>query len=152
MITMSDVISAKRLELDLQSTTPAGAIHEVAGLLRGDERVLDWSGLVGSLRYANSCIASQSGHAICIPHARTSFVSTMVMAAGRSREGVWFEENALRVHYLFVIGVPVAMASDYLRIIGAIARIFKVPENEEALLNTANKQAFLDLLAAGEMK
>ena len=51
-----------------------------------------------------------------------------------------------------MIGVPVALAADYLRIIGALARIFKDPATKEKLRQTQNAEEFLQLLASAEMK
>ena len=151
MITIQDVLLPKHILLDLKATASPGAIYEVAESLRGDERVLDWETLYEGLRDGNSCVVNESGYGMCIPHARTGGVSAMVMAAGRSEEGIVFESPAIRVHYIFVIGVPEAMAADYLRIIGALARIVKSPKTEAALRAAATRQEFRDLLAAGEL-
>ena len=151
MITIQDVLSPKHTLLDLKSPTAEGAIYDVAALLKGDERVLDWTAMYEGLKDGNSCIANESGFGMCIPHVRTSAVSAMAMAAGRSVEGIVFDSRKIRVHYIFVIAVPEAMASDYLRIIGALARIVKSPEIEPALRAAATRQEFRDLLAAGEL-
>ena len=151
MITIEDVLSSKHTLLELKSDTAAGAVYEVAELLKGDDRVSDWNLFYQQLKDGNSCIANREGFGMCIPHARTSGVSSMVMAAGRSREGIVFESSHVRVHYIFVIGVPAALASDYLRIIGALARIIKSPATETALRAATTRQEFRDTLAAGEL-
>jgi mannitol/fructose-specific phosphotransferase system IIA component (Ntr-type) len=69
----------------------------------------------------------------------------MVMSVGRALEG----EQAL---YIFVIGVPVALASDYLRIIGALARIFKDPQSERELRTAKTSEEFVELLVEREMR
>jgi len=153
MITISDILTPKRVLLEVTSTTREAAILEVAQLLRGDERVRDWNAFVGAIKVGSSCIATESGRGICIPHARTNQVSTMVMAAGRSTNGIWFEgEGGSRVlaHYIIVIGVPVALAADYLRIIGAIARTFRSAKSEAALRAAGTKEEFIRLLAINE--
>ena len=151
MITIQDVLSPKHTLLDLKATASAAAIYEVADLLRNDERVLDWNTLYQGLKDGNSCIANRSGFGMCIPHARTSAVSAMTMACGRSIAGIPFDPPGILVNYIFVIAVPEAMASDYLRIIGALARIVKSPDIEPALRAATTRQEFRDLLAAGEL-
>ncbi len=153
MITIDDILSPRRVLLDLTATTQGSAIHEIAGLLKGDERVVDWNGFVASLKNGGSCVSNENGYGLCIPHARTNCVTAMVMAAGRSRDGILFDtvEGPMRIHYIFVIGVPLAMASDYLRIIGALARMFRSPQNEAELRRARNPQEFIAMLAASEM-
>ncbi len=150
MISIDDILFPNRVCLELAATTAAPAVLEVAQRLRGDAHVLDWNGFFGELKAGNSCIANENGYGVCIPHARTRHVSSMVMAAGRARQGIWFDDAKVQVHYIFVIGVPVALAADYLRIIGALARIFRSPRNEQALREAETKEAFIRLLTAGE--
>jgi PTS system nitrogen regulatory IIA component len=76
----------------------------------------------------------------------------MVMAAGYSQAGIGRGEGKPRVHYVFVIGVPVTMAADYLRIVGALARIFIKAEDDPQLLSAGSAQEFIDLLARREME
>jgi mannitol/fructose-specific phosphotransferase system IIA component (Ntr-type) len=151
MITIQDVLSARHVALEIEANTPAAAIHEIASLLKGDERVTDWNRFYDALHDGNSCVASETGLGMCIPHARTSSVSSMVMAVGRSVEGIAFASRNVTVHTIFVIGVPEAMASDYLRIIGALARIVKSPEGAAALREATTRLEFLEALIAGEM-
>ena len=154
MITIGDILSPKQVTLELTATTRESAILEVAQLLRGDERVRDWNGFVGAIKTGNTCMANEAGFGVCIPHARTNEVSSMVMAVGRARKGIWFGEEGdperVLAHYIIVIGVPVALAADYLRIIGAIARTFRSSKSEAALRGAATKQGFIQLLTENE--
>jgi mannitol/fructose-specific phosphotransferase system IIA component (Ntr-type) len=97
-------------------------------------------------------VAAAGGTEICIPHTRTGSVTGMVMSAGRSRNGIVVRDAELPVHFVFVIGVPVALAADYLRIIGALARIFKEPAAKDGLRQAKTADEFLELLGAAEMK
>ncbi len=151
MTTIKDILFPEHLQLDLSAATAAGAIHQIAELLRGDERVSDWNKFCGNLKTGNACLTNESGYGICIPHARTAAVSSMVAAAGRSASGIVFDNEGLRVHYIFVIGVPAPLASDYLRIIGALARTFRSLKCEAALRTAATQEEFLEVLAASEI-
>ena len=151
MMTFEDILTPKQFQLELTSTTAAAAVHEVAELLKSNAKVVNWPEFVESLKAGKSCFSNDEGYGICIPHARTHHVSSMVMAGGRSSKGIFFEDAGIRVSYIFVIGVPVAMAADYLRIIGALARIFRSPVIESKLREAGTKQEFLDLLVASEM-
>ena len=150
MITIADILQPRGIDLDLKPTTPQEAVFQVASLLKDDERVADWTAFYNGLASRNPCIAANEEFEICIPHARTNAVSSMVMSAGRSTAGILFAGAQAKVHYIFVIGVPAALAADYLRIIGALARIFKDPTVE--LNATTTTGEFLRILSSMEMK
>jgi mannitol/fructose-specific phosphotransferase system IIA component (Ntr-type) len=152
MITIADILLPSDIDLDVKMTNRQEAINHVAALLKEDDRVNDWSAFYAGLASKQPCVAAAGGSEICIPHARTDGVSTMVMSAGRSTKGIVIEEAGTRVHFIFVIGVPVALAADYLRIIGALARMFKNPLTKEHLWQAKGPEEFLRLLAEAEMR
>lgn len=126
-------------------------------MLRGHPKVKNWQVFTQSLRPGATCTANENGYGLCIPHARTNEVSGMVMAAGRSRAGIVFpsaevDGEEVRVYYLLVVGVPVALAQEYLRTIGALARTFRSTQGEFALRSARTPDEFIETLAAGVMK
>ena len=90
MITIGDILRTKRIDLQLKVTAPEEAIYEVAMLLKDDERVNDWNALYSGLISRSPGMAGDGDFEICIPHARTNAVSSMVMAVGRSEAGIVF--------------------------------------------------------------
>lgn len=152
MTTISDILEPEHIDLDLKMTNQHEAINHVASLLKEDERVTDWNAFYQGLLSRQPCLAGAGGTDICIPHARTDGVSGMVMSAGRSEAGIIVPDAEWPVRFIFVIGVPVALAADYLRIIGALTRIFKAAQNRDRLRQARQPAEFLELLAAAEMK
>jgi mannitol/fructose-specific phosphotransferase system IIA component (Ntr-type) len=152
MITIADILHPEDIDLELKMTNQEEAINHVAALLKEDDRVTDWNAFYKGLQSQQPCIGAAGGTGVCIPHTRSQSVTGMVMSAGRSRNGIVSKEAQGAVHFLFVIGVPVALAADYLRIIGALARIFKDPDIKEKLRQTGDVEEFLQLLASAEMK
>ena len=153
MITVADILPAAHITLDLVATTPRGAIEEVAALMKSDVAVVDWSALLAGVHAVAPCLPeTEGGFAICIPHTRGECVSTMVMSVGRSAAGVSFPEVELPVRYLFCIAAPRALAADYLRIVGLLARVFKDPSAECELRDATTPADFIALLSRREAK
>jgi mannitol/fructose-specific phosphotransferase system IIA component (Ntr-type) len=152
MITIADILHPENIDLDLKMTNQEEAINRVATLLREDERVTDWGVFYDGLASKQPCVAAVGGTDLCIPHTRTNSVTGMVMSAGRSSHGIMVNEAAVPVHFIFVIGVPLALAADYLRIIGALARIFKNPGMKQRLREAKDPEEFVQVLASAEMK
>ena len=153
MITIEDILNPKHIRLDLEHTNSEELIYNVAALLKTDGHVRDWQTFYDGLKARDTCIYDERGVRLCIPHVRTNSVSMMVMAVGRSTipPSESDEYSGPGVQYTFVIGVPIALASDYLRIIGALARIFKKKETEARLRTAATPAEFLAELVKKEM-
>ncbi len=153
MITLADILPPEHVHLDLTATSPHGAIEEVAAPLKSDVAVNDWPALLAGLHASAPCLPEAGGgFAICIPHTRGECVSAMVMSVGRSTAGIAFDGQGLPVHYIFCIGVPRALAADYLRIVGLLARIFKDPAAERELRAAETPASFIALLSRREAK
>ena len=153
MITIADTLTADRVELASTAPDHRTAIALVADLLHNAPDVLDWPALYEGLRGSCPCLAESDGaFAICLPHARTDAVAAMVMSVGRFDAGVTFPGCAPLVRYIFCIGVPKALANDYLRIVGLLARILKEPAAEAQLHTAATPRDFLARLSALEAK
>ena len=151
MITIADILLPAHIDLDVKQTNQQEAVLHVANLLRNDERVLDWTGFYEGLTVRPPTLAAGSDFEICIPHARTNCVASMIMSIGRSTEGIAVPGREMRMHYIFAIGVPTAWAADYLRIVGALARIFKNPQAEAQLRSMDSVEAFVAILREKEL-
>lgn len=152
MITLPDALRPEHVVLDLAATTPAAAIKTMSLPLRNDPRVIDWPGFVEALSQQPACRTADAGVGLYFAHARTTAVSDIVISAARLSPELPCAEIGSPVRYVFCIGVPQTMAADYLRLVGALMRIFKDPETEEALHTAATRQAFVEILGRLEIK
>ncbi len=153
MITISDILHPKNIALDLRAKEAKSAIDEVTALLKSNPGVSDWEALYKGVHSAAPCLPEPAGgFSLCIPHTRGECVSSMVMSVGRSEAGIVFPGVALPVRYLFCIGVPRALAADYLRIVGLLARVFKDRTAEEELRVIETGEDFVNRLSRREAK
>lgn len=153
MITIADTLLAEDVVLNLAPDTPEAAIDHAARLLMDDERVIDWSEFYRVLRAHPPCrVSDELEFGICIPHARTGAVSEMVMSAVRLSREIYFPDCPQPIRYVFCIGVPQALAADYLRITGALMRLFKEPDAEMELRRSASAREFIEVLCRLEKK
>jgi PTS system nitrogen regulatory IIA component len=147
MISIADTLDLDRIRLKLTSTNRAEAIRETADLLRTASEVLDWEALCEGLIRSAPCLAEHGrDFSICLPHVRTDAVHTMVMSVGRAVPGIVVPDLPEPARYIFCIGVPKALDSDYLRIVGLLTRILKAPVAEAELRTAATAEDFLDVL------
>ena len=152
MITIADILRPEHVALEIAARTSEEAIAEVAAPLRTDARVLEWDAVLTGFFKVAPCLPASPEFAICIPHTRTNQVSSLVMSVGRSVEGITFPASTVPVRYVFCIGVQLALAADYLRIVGLLARIVKDPAAEELLRAAATGLEFVQALSRLEAK
>ena len=149
---ISDLLKTGQVNLQLKSTDGTGAIREVAELLRENPAVISFDGFYGELEAREQVETTCLGNGIAFPHARTDHIKSMVLAVGRSPEGVHFKSCNQIVHLLFTIGTPKRMATDYLSVVGGLARILKEAKLREALMTAPDTATFVSIIAAAEKK
>jgi mannitol/fructose-specific phosphotransferase system IIA component (Ntr-type) len=152
MISIRQILQPGHVNLSLSSTQSDSAVGEVLASLSGDIRILQWNALKESVLQRNAPAMDAVGCGIIIAHGRTDAVGSLVMAAGRSNEGFPSGGAKKNVHLVFVAGIPSALNSEYLRVVGTIARLCSKPELVQKLLSAGSPSAFIDILCSGETR
>jgi len=152
MISISDILLPGQVNLALTAADQAGGVDQVLAGLKGDSRVQNWGTLVQVVTERNAPALTCNDCGICIAHGRTNAVSSLVMAAGRSTGGLVSPEIREKVRLIFVAGIPSAFDAEYLRIVGAIARLCRDKILFDRLLNVQDPGEFVSLLSSGEPK
>lgn len=143
---LTDLLSENQVKLDLREETHLDALREIVNLFESNPHVHDLNGLHEALLAREKINSTVVGNGIAFPHARTDLVDQIVLAVGRSKAGVKFENSPDPVHLIFVIGTPKALISDYLVCVGALARFVKNKEVCDKLMRAATAQEFIQLL------
>lgn len=149
---LSKLLDPARITLAVQSTKRTAAINEVARLLETHPDVTNFQHFYNELlareRQDTTCL----GNELALPHARTEHVKKIVLAVGRSEEGVFFENGNQTVRLLFILGTPKANPTDYLMVVSALCKILKDATNRDALLSAATPEEFIKVLITAEEK
>jgi mannitol/fructose-specific phosphotransferase system IIA component (Ntr-type) len=150
MISIRQILQPGHVNLFLSAMEQPSAVEEVLTSLRGDIRVLDWNALRVAVVQRNAPAISASPCGIVIAHGRTNAVNSLVMAAGRTLEGLNAAGIPELVRLVFVVGIPAALNNEYLRVVGTIARLCSKPDIVGELLATTAPDAFIEMFAASE--
>jgi mannitol/fructose-specific phosphotransferase system IIA component (Ntr-type) len=142
----TSLLSPEALDLDLAASDANTAIDLVAQRLVGHPEILHFPKFLDELLARERLTSTVMGHGIAIPHARTNSVRQIVVAAGRSREGIWFESGQQKIHLLFVIGVPPHMVREYLALLSELSRRLKDPTVRDRLMDADCAETFLATL------
>ena len=142
-----DLLNPQHVVLDLVARNEPDALRELVATF-GQEATNDRTALLRDLIAREQLQSTNAGNGVAFPHARTDVVERIVLAIGRSREGVVFRDTEPPVHLLFLIGTPPAMVRDYLVCIGTLARLCRNRDMRERLLNAPTAERLIDELRA----
>lgn len=149
---LSTLLDPSRIRLHVQSGKRTVALNEVARLLDGHADVTNFQGFYNELLARERLDTTCLGNEIALPHARTEHVQKIVMAVGRSDQGVLFENSNQTVKLMFVLGTPKSNPTDYLQVVSALCKIFKDPANRDSLMSATTPEAFIAAIVAAEEK
>lgn len=140
---LSKLLDPARITLAIQSTKRTNAINEVAKLLESHPDVANFQGFYNELLARERLDTTCLGNEIALPHARTEHVKKIVLAVGRSTDGVLFENSNQTVKLMFVLGTPKNNPTDYLILVGALCRLIKDAPSRDALMAAPTPEAFI---------
>lgn len=143
---LTALLSASCISLQLQATKRTVAINEVARLLDGHPEVTNFQGFYNELLARERLDTTCLGNEVALPHARTEHVRSIVLAVGRSTQGVLFENSNQMVKLLFVLGTPKSNPGDYLQVVSALCKLLKEPANRDALMRAATPEDFIEVV------
>ena len=148
MIRIRETLLPDHVILGLTARSRDEGIRQLAESLRSDSRVVNWKEFLRALtgNGAGGKVNLQCG--VAMPHSRTAAVTNMVMAFGRLKEVV--QETDRPIQFLVLVGIPVAMDSEYLRLVGTLMRVFR-SDKLRSKLRYANKPAeIIEIFEKGE--
>jgi mannitol/fructose-specific phosphotransferase system IIA component (Ntr-type) len=149
---LSNLLSPERIILSLQSTKRTAALQETARLLEADPNVANFQGFYNELLARERLDTTCLGNEVALPHARTEHVKKIVLAVGRSTQGVLFENSNQIVKLMFVLGTPKNNPTDYLILVGALCRLIKDESSRAALMAAPTPEAFISAVVDLENK
>jgi mannitol/fructose-specific phosphotransferase system IIA component (Ntr-type) len=150
MSLVSRSLLEKDVHLSLRATDPVDALEELFRNLVADPRVLDWKKLRESLAVSTRTEPFREVPcAMFLHHSRTSAVSGLVLASGRSTHGLMVPGRPEPCRLLFIAAIPEALDNDYLRVLGAISRICRDPASLGKLLSAGDPSSFISLIEEG---
>src|SRR5450755_4740890 len=147
---ISSLLKPEQIKMELAQQQRCNAINEVAQLLQANPNVTNFAGFYEELLARERIESTCLGNEIAFPHARTDSLKGMVLAIGRSTTGVWFENSGQSVKLIFVIGTPKRMVTDYLSVVGGLARLLKDAGTRDKLINAPTVEDFIATLTQAE--
>ncbi len=136
----ASLVSPSRVRLDVPAPTREAAVEAAAVLLRDDERLGAWEDFRASIGERQVVDVEGCGGCVVLAHGRGQAVKELALSAVR-----WASADGPRL--VFVFAIPAAMAEEYLRKVGALARVCREPAKLDVLRAAATPEEFSARLA-----
>ena len=144
---ISDHISEKTICLDLENTTKDDVIRELSELLKESEYVTDFDVFLKDVFEREKLGATGIGNGIAIPHARTDAVHNIIIAFGRSSQGIDFNGvDDKPAKLVFLMGTPKKDVNKYLQVLAHLTRLLKKESFRQKLLEAQNAGEILNAI------
>jgi mannitol/fructose-specific phosphotransferase system IIA component (Ntr-type) len=145
-IALADLIDPKQIALNLRARAQSEAMREMVDLLVANGKIDNAGRFLNKIQERERTSSTYAADGIAFPHARTKLVDQIVVAIGRSEAGIPWTGKGEVAHLIFLIAVPEKLVSDYLVVVGAIARITKDRPLRTLLLHAESVGEFVATL------
>ncbi len=154
-MTLASLLKPGQILPRMRSKERWSAIVELVDLLvaQGKVKEPDRESVLAALKQREETMSTGIGFGIAIPHATSERVSEVVVAFGRSLEGIEFEslDNA-PVRFIVLFISPKNEYQQHLRTLAAIAKQLNDRNVREALAQADDEQAILKVFEAKAVK
>ena len=143
---IGDYLKDTQIILELSGSTKDEVIRELARTLKANPKVEDFDAFIGDTFQREEFSTTGIGHQIAIPHARTEAVSDIVIAFGRSPQGMDFASlDGEAVKLVFLIGTPKRrQLSTYLSVLARLTRLLEKASFRQNLLDAKSSAEIIE--------
>ena len=131
----------------LNATTKNAAIDEMVELVCSSNMVIDKGQLLNDIKDRENLVTTGVGYGVAFPHAKTKSVKGIVIAFGRSDNGIDFDAMDHRpVKLFFLIAAPEDAIGAHLNVMARLSYLMKSEENRNKLFESASPGDVLALI------
>ena len=142
---IQELLSASRVNFNLQATTKSEVINELIDILDADGKLSDKEQYKAAVLHRETEFSTGIGMGIAIPHAKDSSVKEAALTLGISAKGLDYESlDETPAHIFFLIAVPADSNDVHLKVLSFISRKLM---HQEVRDNLMSAKTYEDVLA-----
>jgi len=150
---ISELIGTDHMILDLAAQDKFQAISELIKILGNSEYVVNQQDFVDHTIQREKDFPTGLENGTALPHSRTTAVTDLIMAFGRSKQGVDFgAPDGKPAHLIFLFGVPRGEVKDYLKTIAQLSRMLKQDRFRKGLMRAREPKGVLSEIRETERR
>lgn len=132
---------------DLKTTDKQAVLEELVDLVSTSNMVGDRNLLAKDINERENLVTTGVGYGVAFPHAKTRAVKGIVIAFGRSTDGIDFDAMDHKpVHLFFLIAAPEDAIGAHLNVMARLSYLMKSEDNRQKLLQATSPGDVLALI------
>jgi fructose-specific phosphotransferase system IIA component len=144
---LSNLIEEDLMSFELSSEGKDDVIGELVDLAAQSKLVRDRDLLLEEVLKREKLVTTGVGHGVAFPHAKTRAMKGIVIAFGRSTDGVSFAAMDHKpVRLFFLIAAPEDTIGAHLNVMARLSFLMKSQENRDRLLAAKNAGEVMEVL------
>lgn len=148
---LSELLSVERIKIPLESGSKDDLLRELVGVCAESHGIEDRADVLRAVREREAVLSTGIGNGVAIPHGKSSAVTGLRMAAGRSAEPVEFDAlDGQPVSLFFLLVGPESAAGPHIKALSRISRLVRKDEVRERLIAARTAEDFLRALQDAE--
>jgi nitrogen PTS system EIIA component len=148
---LNQIFKMEYINANLSAKTKDEALAELVNtIIRGGLK-LNSSYILDILKQRESLGSTGIGEGVAIPHGKISDLSDIVVAFGRSIEGIAYDSlDSKRVHLFFLLLAPENSAGQHLKILAKISKMLKEVNFRKKLLKAGSQSDLYNIIMEQE--
>ncbi len=123
----------------LQAKNKTDALQELVQTIIDGGLKLDLAAVMEVLQQREKLGSTGIGDGVAIPHGKIPLLPELVVAFGRSKEGISFDSiDGKPVHIFFLLLAPENSAGQHLKVLAKISKMLKVVDFRKKLMDAKN--------------
>jgi fructose-specific phosphotransferase system IIA component len=148
---LTDLLTIDRIKIPLQAGTKEEVLRELVQVITQHDRVSEPDEVLRAVREREAVLSTGIGNGVAIPHGKSSMVTDLVMAAGRTASPVDFDSlDGQPVQLLFMLVGPETAAGPHIKALSRISRLIRRDTVREQLIKAQTAEEFFQGLKEAE--
>ena len=144
---LAQILKLEFLNDNLQAKTKTEVLAELSGMIVKGSPKLDQSQILDVLQKREKLGSTGIGDGIAIPHGKIGALEDLVVAFGRSRNGVAFDSiDGKPVHLFFLLLAPENCTGQHLKALAKISKMLKANNFRRNLMEAKSKSELYKII------
>lgn len=148
---VSDLLNTRFVISELSSYKKADVINELIDLFKDDPRVSNLEKVRIAVLDREKIMSTGVGKGFAIPHGKTSAVSEIIGAFGKSTKDIDYDSlDGKPVHLVFLLVGKDDLVSTHIKLLSRISRLMNKDDFRERLIEAKNQEEIINLFIEEE--
>jgi PTS system nitrogen regulatory IIA component len=144
---LDQILKQEYLNDDLQAKTKTEALVELSSMITKGSVKLDKAQIIDVLQQREKLGSTGIGDGVAIPHGKVGALEELVVAFGRSKNGVAFDSmDGKPVHIFFLLLAPENCTGQHLKALAKISKMLKAGNFRRKLMEAKSKSDLYKLI------